>query len=131
MPDKLNMEKVIELAKAAVGSNYEDTFNFVVTFLRFREVDRHLRDLNEMRHDMEWISGQLSGTGETPQRAVLSATLAWLEEEAVRHKAAIARLRTDIISTRKSHPKAVAAAELAARPTFGAWLEVSPRRSIQ
>lgn len=123
---------MLALAKKAVGPNYEDIFVFTVTFMHLREIDRHLRDLNEMRRDMEWLSSKLrtASSAETPERAVLGATMAWLEEEASRHKSAIAQLQTAVTNTKGSHPKAAAAAEVAARPTFGTWLKVAPGRRM-
>jgi len=130
-PGKLDIPEVLALAKKEVGTSYEDVFVFTVTFMHLREIDRHLRDLNEMRRDMEWLSARLKTTtsSESPERAVFGGTMAWLEEEASRHKVAIAQLQTAVMNAKGSHAKAAAAAEKVARPTFGVWLEVCPSRS--
>lgn len=131
-PGKLDANCLIELGKELLGpNNYEDIYVFTVTFLHLREIDRHLRDLNEMRRDVEWLDRQLSlvRSAESPQRAVWSAMAAWLHEETLRHNSAVAQLHVAVTNAKGAHSKAAAAAEQTARPTFGMWLEVAPSRT--
>ena len=130
-PGKMDAESVYLHAVKTLGPDYEDLFVFTVTFAHLREVDRHLRDLNGMRRDLEWLQARLreADLGTEAQRAhrpVWSAMVAWLEEETRRHNSAIMQLRAAISNAQNSHPKAAAAAEQYARPTFGAWLELAP-----
>ena len=128
-PGKLDSLSVIKLAEELFGKyDYESVFVFALTFSHLREIDRHLRDLNGMRRDIEWLDDQLHALrpGESPQRAVWSAMTAWLQEETRRHNSAVAQLHTAVTNAKGAYPKAAAAAEQAARPTFGAWLEVAP-----
>lgn len=126
-PGKLDIDALIVKAKEAVGKDYDDIFVFVATFLNLREIDRHLRTLNGMRHDMEWLNARISKatSTESPQRAVWGATLAWLQTETTRHNSAVTQLRIAVANAKASHAKAAAAAELAARPTFGEWFVVA------
>jgi hypothetical protein len=126
-PGKLTTESLVKMGEELLGADYEDVYVFVATFLHLREIDRHLRDLNGMRHDMDWLTRRLEGTSstiESPRRAVWSATAAWLHEETLRHNTAITHLQTAVAYAKGSHPKAARAAEQAARPTFGVWLDV-------
>lgn len=125
-PADFDTYDIAQMAEKADIGGLESSYQFALTFLRLREIDRHLSDLNHMQRDIDWLKHALSSTDRRTQyRPIWNAALHWLEVEAQRHRSAVEMLRGDVAAVRASYPKIAAAAEIAARPTFGKWLTIA------